>query len=371
MSDVPVPEDVLRKILSRLPVKSLIRFRCVSKTWCALTKKPDFIYLHVNQSIKTNSNTTIIVRQGYSVDPDSLTNPMELDSPLKPYYGIFPNILGSCNGLVCLSRLKTHVLWNPSTRKHIKLPSPGFEFSKGSYSYLYIVYGFGYDHVNHDYKLVRMEQYYGKDVYSLASIVKVYSQKLASWRRITDFPYYLCYNGSHGVFVGGALHWIVCRKLELDSEKFIAAFDLGTEQYGLVPLPEYLDKGVYMHVEVLGETLCLICNFLSIKVDMWVMKDYGVKNSWTKLISVKQPSDLMSFIFLMPVVYSKSREKVLLAQDGGVVMWWYDLKRKTFEKVQVSDKLDFYNRKVCVESLVKLNGGYGRYGKKKEISKKR
>ncbi|KAL0865690.1 hypothetical protein Bca101_044808 [Brassica carinata] len=39
----PNPLDVTREILLRLPAKSLVRFRCVSKLWSFLTTEPDFI----------------------------------------------------------------------------------------------------------------------------------------------------------------------------------------------------------------------------------------------------------------------------------------------------------------------------------------
>ncbi|KAI3951233.1 hypothetical protein MKW92_050425, partial [Papaver armeniacum] len=43
-------EMVLCDILSRLPVKSLMRFKCVSKSWCSLIKDPYFIDLHFSRS---------------------------------------------------------------------------------------------------------------------------------------------------------------------------------------------------------------------------------------------------------------------------------------------------------------------------------
>ncbi|KAF7145372.1 hypothetical protein RHSIM_Rhsim04G0195300 [Rhododendron simsii] len=37
-----IPYDIILNILSRTPVKSLLRFRCVSKSWCALISDPKF-----------------------------------------------------------------------------------------------------------------------------------------------------------------------------------------------------------------------------------------------------------------------------------------------------------------------------------------
>ncbi|KAK8559720.1 hypothetical protein V6N13_016456 [Hibiscus sabdariffa] len=42
----------------------------------------------------------------------------------------------------------------------------------------------------------------------------------------------------------------------------------------------------------MGGCLCLIANRWGAYVDIWVMKEYGVKESWTKLISAKQTQHL-------------------------------------------------------------------------------
>ncbi|KDO58140.1 hypothetical protein CISIN_1g042865mg [Citrus sinensis] len=53
-------QDVMTEILSRLPVNPLLRFRCVSKTFCGLIDSRYFIKLHMNRSIETNSNLSLI-----------------------------------------------------------------------------------------------------------------------------------------------------------------------------------------------------------------------------------------------------------------------------------------------------------------------
>ncbi|KAI8549605.1 hypothetical protein RHMOL_Rhmol06G0038000 [Rhododendron molle] len=48
-----MPEDVLMEILSRVPVKSLLRFKSVSKHCYSLTQNPTFISLHHNRAQAT------------------------------------------------------------------------------------------------------------------------------------------------------------------------------------------------------------------------------------------------------------------------------------------------------------------------------
>ncbi len=73
-----------------------------------------------------------------------------------------------------------------------------------------------------------------------------------------------------------------------------------------------------MNVGVLGRCLTILCIHNKVRLDVWVMKEYGVKESWTKLNSV-QP-----FEYIRPVAYSKSGEEVQLEKNKCLA--WYDIK---------------------------------------------
>lgn len=370
-----LPPDIIHDILSRLPVKSLCCFKCVSKPWCTLIDDPDFIKLHLKRSIETNTNLSIILRDAYlySVDFDSLDSAIELDHPLRsPDYGV--DLLGSCNGLLCLSNSEeTVVLWNPSTRKHHLSPVAEIEFpDTDCFTFCqYIIFGFGYDEINDDYKVVRIIQFYGEDVWdSFENEVKVFSLKQNSWRRIQDFPYYLRYKRSWGILANGALHWVVSRKPESDPSNVIAAFDLASEEYRLVPQPDYLDTNFHMNVDVLRGCLCVLCNYVEVCVDVWMMKDYGVKESWTKLFSISQPQVIRSFEYVLPLAYSKSGSEVLLEQDGKKLVW-YDLKANRVKNVRIRGLPGHFEGQICVGSLVPLKGDSGIDDKKQQAGNKK
>ncbi|KAA8516857.1 hypothetical protein F0562_017325 [Nyssa sinensis] len=373
MSDLP--EEVVVDIVSRLPVKSLLKFRCVSKPWCALIDSTNFMKSHLKRSIETKNNMSLILDdedQLYSIDFESFDKAVKLDHPLKNE--IFQTeVLGSCNGLLCLSNTEEDiVLWNPSIRKHRKLPFTPIEFRSGFYCQ-FIVYGFGHDVVNDDYKLVRMVQFYVEDNDSFCSEVTVYNLISNSWRRIPDFPYYLRYKQVNGVLASGALHWVVTREPESDTAALIAAFDIGTEDYRLVPQPEYSDTNFHMNVRVIGDDLSIFCNYYfahSARIDIWVMKEYGVKESWTKLFSVARPSLIRSFEYVVTIAYSKSRDKVLLEQDSKWLLW-YDLKKKSVEYIWIGGLPNFFSTNVCLGSLVPLGADGRSDGKKQPAQEKR
>ncbi|KAG5549749.1 hypothetical protein RHGRI_014899 [Rhododendron griersonianum] len=143
---------------------------------------------------------------------------------------------------MCIESTSTLFLWNPSTRKSKKLPSPNLPPAHvGLYGF-----GLGYDASIDDYKVVLML----KDWRSIgiALEVKIYTLRTDSWRRIGDFPhgrpYYrlrpgVFFNGAlpirPGVYFNGALHW------KSDTSGLIVSLDLAKETYGEFLKPEYQD----------------------------------------------------------------------------------------------------------------------------------
>ncbi|XVF62566.1 hypothetical protein PTKIN_Ptkin09bG0018600 [Pterospermum kingtungense] len=204
----------------------------------------------------------------FSVDFDSLKTATKLHHPLDVRDdGISTEILGSCNGLLALHSLDSEeeiCLWNPSTRKSHMLPvseidyPPMFNSNRfGTFS----SYGFGYEPISDDYKLVRVvqfEQRGGDDM--LESEVRVYSLRTNSWRRIQDCPF--------------ALHWVFRKKSSSDTKSIVVALDLGTEEYRVVPLPDGLGEDANMSIIASGGSLCLIATYRQVDV-IDIYMDHG------------------------------------------------------------------------------------------------
>ncbi|THG22487.1 hypothetical protein TEA_002255 [Camellia sinensis var. sinensis] len=79
----------------------------------------------------------------------------------------------------------------------------------------------------------------------------------------------------HGVYVGGALHWVVSRNYESDSVNIlVAAFDLTNEEYRLVPQLEFSDEDFYICIRELDGCLYIFCNYDQVRVDVLVMTNH-------------------------------------------------------------------------------------------------
>ncbi|XP_043721160.1 F-box protein CPR1-like [Telopea speciosissima] len=342
-------EDLILDILSRLPVKSLLRFRCVCKAWCALITDPDFVKMQLSRSLATNTNLILILeeyRKIFSVDFDVCEQEaaVKLDHPFKSPIGYL--VLASCNGLVCMfdddgivsefrkEEVYGTFLWNLSTKTHKKLPFTPIEFPINSRYAHFTAYGFGYDPTTDDYKVIRVIQFYGargfiNDSNYSVSEVKVYSLSTNSWRRIEDIPF-LSIQHRLGVFTNSAFHWATIRKTGVMGPNIapsaIVSIDVKDDEYREVPLPDFVDDKFHMAIGVLGGQLCMLSNFSTVRVELWVMKDYGLKDSWEKQFSIEQPSVLGYFDkYIKPICYSKKGEvlletKPLVEKSSGVLV---------------------------------------------------
>jgi F-box interacting protein len=264
--------ELIDDILSWLPVKPLLRFQCVSKSWNALISRPDFIKKHLDHSIQTNKERTLIVKER---DFDCPLNYFSVrfhdDGRFGRVVNIYPplhdpercaQIAGCCNGLVCIHDLDAEiVIWNPSIKKYKKLP---YEPSRGPYSFYDCStpqLAFGHDPVNDDYKVLRVKEFFRLINWVLSAFeVKIYSLREHSWRRVEESYISKSKDNLIPASLNGALHWLVIPLTEgAHLSPTIVAFDLANEKFRVYPQPVPLDRNVNMALEVLGGSILLSC----------------------------------------------------------------------------------------------------------------
>lgn len=287
-----LPEDIIVDILSRLPAKSVGQCRCLSKAWRTLLSEPHFIRNHLHWSIILRQESLLFFsNSGGSLVSASLSNdyhlfdqitisPTRLSFPGHP--GFWAWFHGSCDGLLLVGDKFKKFVVNPITREIREVPQSPFALEPHA---CFTSYRLGYDSVHDDYKIVTLSshvvnKFTGILVDCNEMFFDVYSLKTGSWKRAESFPCdHSLIRYVSGVFVNGSIHWLAKTR---DCKYAIMAFDLAEEKHHEVPPLSSVgsDKFVFTRCTVLGGCLCIS---IEDGPDLWVMKEYGVKESWTKL----------------------------------------------------------------------------------------
>lgn len=365
-----LPQELITDILLRLPVKLLVRFQCVSKSWHALINDPNFIKMHLKISIAANREQTIIFLENKIEPPqdcllvrfnddNQFDRAVKIRQPLSGLEG-HTQILPYCNGLVCIHTNRTEVaIWNPLIRRYKKLPIEHIEKPFGFDSEGYPFFAFGHDPINDDYKVMRIVKFFRniKGAIQRAYELKIYSLRVHSWKRVEkEWPYKLI-TSSSTASLNGAFHWLVT-PLGGSMEETLLAFDLATEKFRSCRIPFQQVHGVSMLVlEVLKGCICVCVNVFDTLVDVWVMKEYGAASSWTRLYTIERSAVPWPFEYCKPSVYSKDGKKVLMEQYDEF-LFWYDIEEKRGRRVQFRGMPSSFSFEmaICVGSLVLLDG---------------
>ncbi|KAK3039986.1 hypothetical protein RJ639_027176 [Escallonia herrerae] len=225
-------EFVVSEIVSRLPARSLSRFRCVCKLWRSLLANPALMRTMPNVRHKVLIQS--IGDRFYSIDYEASDwNVVPLDFPTheigQPYYNPSVSSVGSCNGWVCVdihrrASESTILVWNPLTGHYKRIPD-----SCRDPSYRRDI-GFGYDSCADDYFVVRM---YTKRIIS----VDVYMLKRDSWEKIEVVPGLIDPNdfAVRDLAVNGSVVYILVNGMDK-----LASFDLKGGKFRDVPFPDDL-----------------------------------------------------------------------------------------------------------------------------------
>ncbi|XP_074304733.1 F-box protein CPR1-like [Silene latifolia] len=353
-------EDIIyNNILPRLPAKSLLRFKCVSKIWYDLINSSDFINLQHKRTLvsPTSDDTILVVPSFYNVSSYTYfdaTQPTN-NRKLLPHAPAPVIIVGCCNGLICLRFERGCLgLCDPLNNwGDCRIIPPRIDIittnSTNSHGY-----GFGYDYVSRVYKIVNIESS------PFFNRVYVLSSGIGFWQEVWGgVPIHTAAFGA-GVSTNNKLHWILRY-----SDCYIVSFDLHTEVFGKISIPStskdnypwtgcdmiVSDGLLYLHMPNNKDG---IVDFIA---EIWVMKEYGVADSWTKLHSYPPGAFRYRGWHIWLIDFKLGR--VLLANYFHTVRttvepFWYDLQDTSTTKVDVPYIRRIREGKpwVCVSSLI-------------------
>ncbi|KAI3927261.1 hypothetical protein MKW92_048490 [Papaver armeniacum] len=363
-----IPWDILLDILIRLPLKSIVRFRCVNQSWYSKLKCPKFLKARIDYAVEMGKFNLMIHHHNdmYTFNYNSSLSTCEesnhIEYPVESaMFGI--GVLGCCNGLVLLKHVNKFnfyvlILWNPTTNECKRIPSPLIE-PKRVRRQRYVEYGFGYDEQIEDFKVVHLRE----ALHDGWCEVQVYTLKENSWRRIDsveiDGLYYPKMSDMGRWPVNGGFHWIVqVERSDFLDGFFLLRFEFETEEFNAVPLLPDFDVDARINLCVLrGSLCCFCCNTEVIRVRE--LKDSEEEESWTKLFTIEVRKHFGAVASFMPLHFLNNGKIVLGLQlsDGCLHIVLCDPKHVTFETIKVHDAGCPESTSVYVESLFSLGTG--------------
>ncbi|XP_050204501.1 F-box protein At3g07870 [Mercurialis annua] len=287
-----LPQEIIQDILSRLPISSLVRFKCVCHSWRALAQDPDLINMYFTTNNIKNDPCLILhcdfpIKNhlyflDFAADNQEKHKVKRIHTPFSPIMPEF-DVVGSCNGLLCLADSLYNdsiFIYNPFLMSYIELPK------SLNYSDQEIVFGFGFHPKTRKYKVVRIVYYRNSSFRARRLIypqseVQILTVGDSEWRSLGKISYQLVRRHSEAS-VNGRIHW-VSRPRRYNPARRLVSFDLEDEQFREVPKPDCggLSRCNY-HLVVLKGCLsaAVYCNYG--RLEIWVMKEYNVKESWVK-----------------------------------------------------------------------------------------
>ncbi|KAJ0924758.1 putative F-box domain-containing protein [Helianthus annuus] len=375
-TNMSLPSEIIEDIFSRLPVKSILRFRTLSKPWLSRISDRSFTNLHLTRAHRT---ALFILAHDESGKRHLLSAPRDggpvthLITFHNPDYIVM--YAQHVNGLVYLTCMKrsnehrTHVyafVVNPSMHKIFKLPDPYTDVK----DFTRIRYLFGFDESRNEHKILMIRDS------SLRSMeIMIFSMSSYSWRKIHAEPPLgftwdgLWLNFYHNVCVNSVVHIMLAVSFD------ILAFDLRTEKFLIITtpqgvLPEDYDdtKQNDPYIIKLNGCIGVVC-YDSVaennEMYIWILQDYE-NRVWVKE-TVIFPEEWITLRYPLsfPVDSVNMDEIIFIPSNfsGNVIsVPVYNKKTRCFKSLRfasgnhfsLSRTLQFHYIRCYVESMVPL-----------------
>ncbi|KAJ0456156.1 putative F-box domain-containing protein [Helianthus annuus] len=342
MSD-HIPFEIQLEIMNGLPVKSLLRFRSVSKRWKSLIDSSGFIAQYSSQrqhlllryeDVRSNGGhyASFVVDDGDSFPTQSVSVTLpELVKKLKRnsytitdgdsfrrqsvsvtlpdlvkrinYEYSYTTIVSS-HGLFCFfcdcpepwETATRAVIWNPSIRKAVDVVVPRLTSCNAYRTAL----GFGVCGKTMDPKIVKITRY-SSPIDRDSWQVEVFTLSTRAWRSpysTSNLPRKSISFVKKPIVVDGCLYWLACDRFY----HLIVSFDLTSEEFRQVNLPDSLAHTKFsLFMYNLRESIVVLEHRVEANKQVyhvWMMED-GVTKSFNKLSTISNHSSEVSIVGVM------------------------------------------------------------------------
>jgi F-box interacting protein len=398
-----LPDDLIVEILAFLDVQTLLPLNCLSKSLNSLISDPKFVKKHLKNSfqnphliltnriydyimsnVKTLPVRRLLENRSFNPSGDSCrgcvnSNPME--------------VIGSCNGLLCLLYRKWNrkylrywfYIWNPATGTRSKTFGTRYDCRLHESLSNVASFTFGCDILTGTYKVLEFRLEQDKDnngpLRSQVSVLNLDDDNC--WRNINNFPLIF---GNSVVHLSGTVYSLAIqnyfnRRYDYETithvDQFvIVSLDLSTETTIQLLLPSNFDEVPCFQptLQVLSDHICFSHDFKKTEFVIWKMNEFGVQESWTQLFRIgyfnlemhnlPMDNNYLNTTLLMPLYLSKNGDTLILlfplnrtkVGDTWIVDYYgddeaivYDHRENRAQRISISENLCRFS---YVESLV-------------------
>ncbi|EFH41065.1 hypothetical protein ARALYDRAFT_358465 [Arabidopsis lyrata subsp. lyrata] len=300
-----IPLDLQIEILIRLPAKSLMRFKCVSKLWFSLIRCRYFsnryltvasppraprLYMSLVDHIQCNSmevcynpRESVLLSLSSSSSTDAKSFHQDLTMP-----GMGGRNMMILRGLILYIVCRKACIYNPTTRQCVTLPAVQSNIFAQEDYHKSVLYFLGHDPVLDQYKVVCTVAVSSKRFKRITSEHWVFVlEPGGSWKRIEfDLPH--C-PARLGLCINGVIYFLASACMSSD---ILVSFDVMSEEFKWIQGPPVASAFKPMgFIEYLGKPSVFDHSHLKRKgsVDLWVLEDAG---KWSKKSLVLQPCQM-------------------------------------------------------------------------------
>ncbi|XP_023638435.1 F-box/LRR-repeat protein At2g40920 [Capsella rubella] len=349
---IPSMDVVTEEILTRLPAKSLMRFKCVSKLWSSLISSRYFsnrfhtvpsrsrprLYMCL-KDLNDSHNSAIL-----SLAPDIKSSCFVVDNDLTiPRLGCY--ILQYLPGFICYTSWGLPRIYNPATRQLVTFPTaiPPEENKIVSYY-------FGHDHVSDQYIVVCSTGVRLRNFQEMRSEHRVFvlkSEGRGFWKTAAptcpdDFHPHIPTRG--GVCIDGVIYYLGWT----DSyNSVLVSFHIRSGDFKMIKVPRRDGDELPGRVENVslieygGKVTLIVQTDLREKgrLDLWTVEDAG-SNKWSRRTLVLHPSQLylVNNNIRYKVKGTTQNGKIFLIPHGLISPFHilsYDLQRNDMKKMEI------------------------------------
>ncbi|KAL8109136.1 F-box protein At2g34280-like [Apium graveolens] len=288
IDDLPV--HLIYTIFIRIPIKSLLQLRSVSKSWCKIIDNPVFALVQydcgeVEQNTllyrtKDSTWTTLYSAAGRDIEEARMIHAANVPMVKFPATSIYHSCYGFCNGLMYIAEnffnTRRILVINPLKSQFTTLPPlPLKEYY--CWNSCWTAIGLGFDSLTKSFKMV-----YSYQRSSSVYCTLVHTLGTTSWREVPGVPACYCMRPDYkSVFVRGSLHWMMNPSMIENCQGRILVFDVSKETFEVILHPELCFEGhsdKLLRLMDIKENLGMLDLSRDEQIDIWVM-DYE-KKSW-------------------------------------------------------------------------------------------